>query len=58
MARERFYPMMRMFDPDDMFDSITRGITAPFFEEHFPGFGTKMFIARTARSSLRQNYPA
>ena len=46
MARERFYPMMRMFDPDEMFDSITRGITAPFFEEHFPGFGTKLDVYR------------
>ena len=46
MARERFYPMMRMFDPDEMFDSLTRGITAPFFEEHFPGFGTKLDVYR------------
>ncbi|MBR1437376.1 MAG: Hsp20/alpha crystallin family protein [Synergistaceae bacterium] len=46
MARERFYPMMRMFDPEDMFDSLTRGITAPFFEEHFPGFGAKTDLYR------------
>ena len=46
MARERFYPMMRMFDPEEMFDSLTRGITAPFFEEKFPGFGTKLDVYR------------
>ena len=47
MARERFYPMTRMMmDPEEMFNSLTRGIAAPFFEEHFPGFGTKVDLYR------------
>ena len=46
MARDRFYPMMRIFDPDEMFDSLTHGITAPFFEDSFPGFGTKLDVYR------------
>ena len=46
MARERFFPMMRMMDPEDIFDSLTRGISAPFFEEHFPEFNAKMDVYR------------
>ena len=46
MARDRFYPMMRMMDPEDIFDSLTRGISAPFFEEHFPGFGARVDLYR------------
>ena len=47
MARERFYPIARMMmDPEEMFDSLTRGITAPFFEDHFPGFGAKVDLYR------------
>ncbi len=46
MARDRFFPVMRMMDPEDVFDSLTRGITAPFFEEHFPGFGAKVDLYR------------
>lgn len=45
MTRSRFYPMMRMFDPDDLFDSLTK-VTTPFFEESFPGFGAKLDVYR------------
>ena len=46
MARERFYPMMRMFDPEEIFDNLTRGVSAPFFEDHFAGFGAKTDVYR------------
>ena len=48
MARERFYPMMRMFDPEEFVDSITSSITTPFFDEGFKGFtgGTKLDVYR------------
>ena len=46
MARERFYPTMRMFDPEDVFDSIARGIAAPFFEEGIKGFGASLDVYR------------
>ncbi|MBQ7154234.1 MAG: Hsp20/alpha crystallin family protein [Synergistaceae bacterium] len=46
MARERFYPMMRMFDPEEFVDSITRSISAPFFDEGFKGFGAKLDVYR------------
>ena len=48
MARERFYPMMRMFDPEEFVDSITSSITTPFFDESFKGFtgGTKLDVYR------------
>ena len=46
MARERFYPMMRMFDPDDMFDTLARSFSTPFFDEGFKGFGTKLDVYR------------
>ena len=36
MARERFYPMMKMMmDPEEMFSSIARGFDVPFFDENF-----------------------
>lgn len=46
MARDRFYPMMRMMDPEEIFDSLTRGVPAPFFENHFPGFAAKVDLYR------------
>lgn len=46
MARERFYPMMRMFDPEEFVDSITSSLTAPFFDDSFKGFGTKLDVYR------------
>ena len=46
MARERFYPMMRMFDPDELFDSITRSISLPSFDDSFAGL-SRGFGART-----------
>ena len=46
MARERFYPMMRMFDPDEMFGSLVRDFNAPFFDEGFKGFGAKLDVYR------------
>ena len=46
MRRERFYPMMRMFDPEEFVDSITSSITAPFFDEGFKGFGAKLDVYR------------
>lgn len=46
MARERFYPMMRMFDPDEFFDNITRSMSLPAFDDHFAGI-TSGFGART-----------
>ena len=46
MARERFYPMMRMFDPDEMFNSLARNFSTPFFDEEFKGFGAKLDVYR------------
>ena len=46
MARERFYPMMKMFDPEEIFDNLTRGVSVPFFEEHVTGFGAKLDVYR------------
>ena len=48
MARERFYPMMRMFDPEEFVDSITRSFADPFFDEGIKGFtgGTKLDVYR------------
>ena len=46
MAREKFYPMMKMMDPEEIFDSFMRGIPAPFFENHFPGFTAKTDLYR------------
>ena len=46
MARERFYPVMKMFDPEDIFDSLTRGVTSPFFENTFTDFSAKMDVYR------------
>ena len=46
MARDRFYPMMRMFDPDEIFNSLTMGLSQPFFEEKFPGFSAKLDVYR------------
>ena len=42
MARERFYPMMRMMDPESMIDTFMRGFNEPFFTEAFPEFGAKV----------------
>ncbi len=42
MARDRFYPMMRMMDPESILDSFTRGFTEPFFGDNFPDFGAKV----------------
>ena len=38
--------MMKMFDPEEIFDNLTRGVSAPFFEEHVAGFGTKLDVYR------------
>lgn len=46
MLRERFYPAMRVMDPETIFDSLTGGITAPFFENHFPGLSAKTDLYR------------
>ena len=46
MRRENYYPTLRMFDPEEIFDSLTRGISTPFFEEHFPGLNTKLDVYR------------
>ena len=47
MARERFYPMMKMMmDPEEMFNSIARGFETPFFDESFTGFGAKVDLYR------------
>ncbi len=46
MTRDRFYPMMRMMDPESILDTFTRGFASPFFEESFAGFGTKVDLYR------------
>ncbi len=48
MARDMFYPVMRkmMEDPMDMFDRLGWGITEPFFEKGFSGFGAKVDLYR------------
>lgn len=46
MARDRFYPMMRMFDPEEFVDSITSSFASPFFDDGFKGFGTKLDVYR------------
>ena len=49
MARERFYPMMRMMDPENFFgelDNFTRGFAQPFFANTFPEFGAKTDLYR------------
>ena len=46
MARERFYPMMKMFDPDEFFGSLANSFSTPFFEDSFKGFGTKLDVYR------------
>lgn len=46
MARDRFYPMMRMMDPESILDSFTRGFASPFFDDSFSGFGTKVDLYR------------
>ena len=48
MARDTFYPAMRKFmeDPMDMFDRIGWGMTEPFFEKNFSGFGAKVDLYR------------
>ena len=43
MMRERFYPVMRMMDPENMFDSFMK----PFFEgDTLSGFGEKIDLYR------------
>ena len=37
MRRERFYPAMRMLDPENLFNSFANEIT-PFFDDNFSGF--------------------
>ena len=40
MAREgKYYPMMRMMDPENFFDGFARDFMTPFFENNFKGFG-------------------
>ncbi|MBQ6972459.1 MAG: Hsp20/alpha crystallin family protein [Synergistaceae bacterium] len=46
MRRERFYPAMRMMDPESMIDTFMRGFTEPFFTEGFPEFGAKTDLYR------------
>ena len=49
MARERFYPMMRMMDPENFFgelDNFTRGFSQPFFSNAFSEFGAKTDLYR------------
>ena len=49
MARERFYPMMRMMEPENFFgelDNFTRGFAQPFFANAFPEFGAKTDLYR------------
>ena len=46
MTRKDFYPMMRMFDPDEVFDSMARGFISPLFDDSFKGFGTKLDVYR------------
>ena len=46
MARDRFYPMMRMMNPDNMIDTFMRDFASPFFEDSFSGFGTKVDLYR------------
>lgn len=46
MARERYYPMMRMMDPESMIDTFMRGFNEPFFTEGFTEFGAKVDIYR------------
>ncbi|MBQ3403497.1 MAG: Hsp20/alpha crystallin family protein [Synergistaceae bacterium] len=46
MRREKYYPMMRMMDPESIIDTFTRGFAEPFFGETFPDFGAKVDIYR------------
>ena len=46
MARDRFYPMMRMMNPDNMIDTFMRDFATPFFDDSFSGFGTKVDLYR------------
>ena len=46
MARERFYPMMRMMDPESIIDTFTRGFADPFFTDGFTEFGAKTDLYR------------
>ncbi len=50
MAREKFYPMMRMFDPDEFFSTLTDSLSStPFFGEDsfsLKGFGAKLDVYR------------
>ena len=43
-----YYPAIKkmMEDPMDMFDRLGWGITEPFFEKSFAGFGTKVDLYR------------
>ena len=46
MARERFYPMMRMMDPESIIDTFARSFNEPFFTDTFPEFGAKTDLYR------------
>lgn len=46
MARERFYPVMRMMDPENIFDSFTKNFAVPFFDEGFRGFSANVDLYR------------
>lgn len=46
MKRERFYPMMRMMDPENMIDTFMQRFSSPFFEDGFSGFGAKVDLYR------------
>ncbi len=46
MARERFYPVMRMMDPENIFDSFTKNFAVPFFEDGFRGFSANVDLYR------------
>ncbi|MBQ3646615.1 MAG: Hsp20/alpha crystallin family protein [Synergistaceae bacterium] len=38
-ARDKYYPMMRMMDPENFFDDFARNLATPFFDNNFKGFG-------------------
>ncbi len=45
MTREsKYYPMMRMMDPENFFDSFARDFAVPFFENDFKGFNASAKI--------------
>ena len=46
MARERFYPMMRIMSPESIIDTFARSFNEPFFTDTFPEFGAKTDLYR------------